>query len=341
MDYKLMKVAEETQKITQLGCYEIDNNNIKLIKKNNKSFATVQAFSPNDSSKFYYEYSQPKIREEKENMAKILVVDSDSFDAARDMENPLVMNFASATHKGGGFLTGAHAQEESLCRCSTLYASLTSVEAQAYYDYNMSLKSPMYSDYLLLSPNVCVFRDAELRLLKNPYNVAVGTIPAPNLRSIGHNVDKNELTRIMLWRIRHYLAVAVKYGYRNLVLGAWGCGAFRHDANDVAGYFYKVLVDEGFAALFDEIKFAIIKSAYNLQAFENVFANNANNKYVDYSKLRKMENREIIEHLQAIEVIVDQKCGRCENVYSCLGCNFAEFKQDIKHAREMVMIKEY
>lgn len=338
MDYQLMRVAEETQKITQLGYYEIDNVTIKLIKKNNKPFATVKTFSPKDNSKIYYECPHPATREKKEKMAKIIVVDSDSFEAAREMDNPLVMNFASATHKGGGFLTGAHSQEESLCRCSTLYASLTSAEAQAYYDYNRSLKSPMYSDYLLLSSNVCVFRDAELRLLKNPYNVAVGTIPAPNLRSREHNVDKNELTRIMLWRIRHYLAVAVKEGYKNLVLGAWGCGAFRHDANDVAGYFHKVLVDEGFAAFFDEIKFAITKSPYNLRAFENVFAKD---KHVDYFMLRKKENREIIEHLQAVESIVAQKCDRCENVYSCLGCNFAELKQDIKHAREIVMIQGY
>ena len=338
MDYRLMRIAEETQRITQVGSYEIGKSTIYLSKKDNQLFTEAYAFSPKDVSKIYYEYSQPAVREKKENMARIEVVDSDSFEAARDMDNPLVMNFASATHKGGGFLTGAHAQEESLCRCSTLYASLTSTKAQVYYDYNRGLQSPMHSDYMLVSPNVCVFRDSELQLLERPYTVAVGTIPAPNLRNIGHAVDKNELTRIMLWRIRHYLAVAVKEGYRNLVLGAWGCGAFRHDPYDVAGYFRKVLVDEGFAALFDEIRFAIIKSPYNLRAFGDVLVKN---QHTDYMLLRKNENREILEHLRAIEQIVRQKCGRCEAVHSCLGCNFAELRQDIDHARKMVMIQEH
>ena len=177
-----------------------------------------------------------------------------------------------------------------------------------------------------------------MQLLERPYTVAVGTIPAPNLRNIGHAVDKNELTRIMLWRIRHYLAVAVKEGYRNLVLGAWGCGAFRHAPYDVAGYFRKVLVDEGFAALFDEIRFAIIKSPYNFKAFKDVLVKN---QHTDYMLLRKNENREILEHLRAIEQIVRQKCGRCEAVHSCLGCNFAELRQDIDHARKMVLIQEH
>lgn len=57
--------------------------------------------------------------------------------------------------------------------------------------------------------------------------------------------------------------------------------------------------------------------------------------------LRKNENREILEHLRAIEQIVRQKCGRCEAVHSCLGCNFAELRQDIDHARKMVMIQEH
>ena len=37
--------------------------------------------------------------------------------------------------------------------------------------------------------------------------------------------------------------MAAWYGYRNLVLGAWGCGAFGHDTETVAGYFYKLFFE--------------------------------------------------------------------------------------------------
>lgn len=188
----------------------------------------------------------------------------------------------------------------------------------------------MYSDYMLISPNVCVFRDAQLNLLQDVYNVAVATVPAPNLRTFV--IGKNNLTQLMLTRTRKFLSLAAYEGYKNLVLGAWGCGAFRHNPADVAGYFYKVLLDEGFAALFDTITFAIIKSENNLQAFRAVFGDGGQS----LEKVRKQENREILSHLRSIESIIESKCARCNTVCGCLGCNWNEIQQDIEHARSIV-----
>lgn len=99
-------------------------------------------------------------------MCKVSVINADSFQAARQYENPLVMNFANAHNPGGGFKLGANAQEEALCRCSTLYASITSKEASKMYLYNNTHLSTVESDYMLYSPDVCVFRDEQYELLE-------------------------------------------------------------------------------------------------------------------------------------------------------------------------------
>ncbi|MNL76206.1 hypothetical protein D3C87_2021310 [compost metagenome] len=62
----------------------------------------------------------------------------------------------------------------------------------------------------------------------------------------------------MLERIRYFLAVAAAKGHSAVVLGAYGCGVFRNDPLQVAGYFRQVLLDEGYQTLFDTIVFAVL-----------------------------------------------------------------------------------
>lgn len=127
--------------------------------------------------------------------AEFHLVDADSLEAAKGMEPVLVMNFANAHTLGGGFLNGARAQEESLCRCSTLYASISSDKAGEMYDYNNRMKDPLDSDYMLLSENVAVFRDFNCNPLPEEeiYGVSVVTVPAPNKKGRASHVKQSEL----------------------------------------------------------------------------------------------------------------------------------------------------
>ena len=210
----------------------------------------------------------------KEKRCRIVIKNADSFEAGRCYENALVMNFANAHNPGGGFKIGATAQEESLCRCSTLYASITSKEASEMYHYNNTHLSSVESDYMLISPNVAVIRGEGYRLLEEPAILGVITAPAPNRRGAAVAASKKVIRETFLRRIRILLLAAMKHGYRNLVLGAWGCGAFGNPPKEVAGYFKTVIIDEGYGNCFDEICFAIYgkEDGRNITAFREEFA---------------------------------------------------------------------
>ncbi len=275
---KHAKIAQETMKITKQEYYDLNGIRIDIVKEIYKEFDDVIVF---DSK------SLKAIQEDEDEFfarafyvsgsCSFYLVDADSFGTAEDFHRPLVMNFANATKPGGGFLSGARGQEESLCRSSTLYASISSDKAREMYEYNRSHSSPIDSDYMLLSPSVCVFRDVDCNLLENPYNVSVFTIPAPNKNGRASSVEQSQLDNVMKERLRKFLKAAARYGYKTLVLGAWGCGAFGHDTKTVAGYFYDLFFRESFCSYFENIVFSILHDQEKIDAFAQVFGDKIEN----------------------------------------------------------------
>ena len=261
-----ISVAKETMKITEEGKYITPSGEVCLPRIDYKRVVVI---SPEEGGKLL---TRRMPDSDEIRPGNIKVINADSYRAASQYVYPLVMNFANAHNPGGGFLMGANAQEEALCRCSTLYASITSDEAGEMYKYNNSHMSSVESDYMLLSPNVIVFRDEFLELLPTPFQVGVITIPAPNKRGAALLTGEKKIAETFLRRIRIMLRVAEKYGYKEVVLGAWGCGAFGNPPEKVAEYFRTVLVDEGYREFFDEICFAIFgrEDGRNITAFRKV-----------------------------------------------------------------------
>lgn len=190
----------------------------------------------------------------------------------------VALNFASAKNPGGGFLGGAKAQEEDLARCSALYPCL--VRQNTYYEANRAESTLLYTDYMIYSPDIPFFRDDHLRFLERPFLLSMITAPAPNA---GAALDRNpqlseeRIRETFDTRIPKVLAVAAAKGHRTLVLGAWGCGAFRNDPNVVAAAFHRALSHERFRGMFDRVVFAVYDpKGRNRPAFERYFGNTTN-----------------------------------------------------------------
>jgi uncharacterized protein (TIGR02452 family) len=187
-----------------------------------------------------------------------------------------VLNFASARNPGGGYLNGAQAQEEALCRASALYQTL--LRAREYYDHHRTERDPFYSDRVIHSPGVPVFRDDGGTLLTEPYTAGFLTSPAPNAGVITARYPERVplIPGARAARAERVLETAAAHGYRRLVLGAWGCGVFRNDPATVAGAFRTLLTGGGrFAGHYDEIVFAVLdrtRGRTTLGAFRSAFA---------------------------------------------------------------------
>jgi uncharacterized protein (TIGR02452 family) len=191
-------------------------------------------------------------------------------------ERIAVLNFASARNPGGGYLGGARAQEEDLCRNSLLFPCL--LQAPDYYAAHRASPDLLYSHRVIWSPDVPVHRGDDGRLLAAPYPVSFLTSPAPNAgAALRRDPDaRNRIRHALHRRAERVLAVAAHHGARQLVLGAWGCGVFRNDPRDVAGAFHAHLTDGGaFAGAFERVLFAVwdrSPDSANRAAFAERFA---------------------------------------------------------------------
>lgn len=166
------------------------------------------------------------------------------------------LNFASAKNPGGGFLGGARAQEESLCRASALFAC---IDGSPMYAWHRSRHDPIYGDWVIWSPGVPVFRDDDGELLERPFACAFLTSPAPNAGvALERDPDAGpRIERAVRERVDRVLSIAAHQGHDALVLGAWGCGVFRCDPTQVADAFGAALAGP-FAGRFAEIVFAVL-----------------------------------------------------------------------------------
>lgn len=179
-----------------------------------------------------------------------------------------VLDFASFTSPGGGYIRGAWAQEESLCAESFLYNVL---ERQGdWYGDNRrrNINCDLYRCRALVVPKVRFARE------KIHAYADVLVVAAPNARRAReeYKVKEDALLRAMRDRIRFALDLVDMLGHKQVVLGAWGCGVFGWDAELVAELFREELAagDHGIELAI----FAVPRDRFNdnLAHFEHALA---------------------------------------------------------------------
>lgn len=201
-----------------------------------------------------------------------------------------ILNFASATNPGGGVVHGSSAQEESLCRCSTLYFCLDTPELMRdFYLPHRKVGNPLYNDDIIYSPDVYVIKtDTSFpdRMKENDwYQVNVITCAAPNLRERPSNamnpnagnkaakITEQELRVLLETRVRRIFKLAAAEGNEVLILGAFGCGAFRNPPDVVADVFRQITGE--FTRQFETIEYAVFhtdRETENYKAFKRAFS---------------------------------------------------------------------
>ncbi len=255
------RIAQETLKILQAGSYVRDDGDlVDLSKDLEKAKNGTMLYSPDALKKLTSTLALP---EETSKATVFKVINCTTFAAARavisDDGDPLCLNFASAKNPGGGFLSGSQAQEESLARASALYACL--LRQRTYYDVNRVCGTSLYTNHIIYSPRVPVFRDDDDKLLDQPYVVSIVTSPAVNAGALRRNEPKktDDIEPTMKHRIESVLAIARHQAHRSLVLGAWGCGVFGNDPSHIAAWFHDALTKNPlFAGAFDRVFFAVL-----------------------------------------------------------------------------------
>lgn len=229
-------------------------------------------------------------------------INADCVDVARqllaDGYNPAILNLASAGRPGGGYDMGYGAQEESLCQSSNLSLSLYQFadprRLKCVRDCGVPHRQigyPLDTNYGgIYTPNVTFFRNNKRKyftIKDEPFQCDVITVAALSFNGRNDFSRAIELmykaadggftpagTEVMRNKIRTIFRMGVEHGKDALVLGAFGCGAYRLPPDAVATLFRQVMEEQELSGKFRLLVFAILENSRK--------PNGANGKYAAF-----------------------------------------------------------
>ena len=252
-----IEIAKDTLEILERGNYiNSQGEQVDITTVQNNAVNNTRLFKPD-------ELEEMRAKSERTNnfQTRYEVTNETTLDAVRRLSveeegNVMCLNFASAKNPGGGFLGGALAQEECIARATGLYPCL--LQAKEYYEYHRKLNTCLYSDHMIYSPNVPILKDEGGNVLDKLVYTTIITSPAVNAGVIRRNETGNieKIVPVMRKRIEKLLALCLFHQHTTLVLGAWGCGVFQNDPEEIAELFKEALTGP-FANQFKRVVFAV------------------------------------------------------------------------------------
>lgn len=238
------------------------------------SFIEDQEFEEDDSISIKYKKISfvSKCIYEKCN---IEVIQGDSIDVAKNYFNPVILNMANYKYPGGGWKKGFYAQEESLFLRTTLSKTL---------DYSFY---PILDVSGIYSKNVLVIRDNNLKELKekNKYKTSFITVAALPCHS--HNIDDEIFDKMTMKKISLMFKIAIANGHKNIILGAFGCGAYKNPVFRIIYIFNEII--RKYKQYFESIVFAIISKEESEKRYFNF---DCDEKMDNYTLFDKYINRD-------------------------------------------------
>ncbi|MBS0654644.1 MAG: TIGR02452 family protein [Verrucomicrobia bacterium] len=266
----LAKVFKQTQEAVKNG-FSVNGKQIKISPDSIKKMQT---------GSLLIEHPKPVAIKNPHKKTNVTVRNGDTIAVASELQQNgakvVALNMANAHHPGGGVEHGARAQEESIFRASNYHQSLYREENKTLdvlfgkKAYHVPTTGGIYS------PSVSVFRKPiqEGFAFQEPVELDFIASAAFNLN---HNKDKpKDYDKQMLEKIRGIFRIAAGTGHDTMVLGAFGCGAFKNDPKKVSALFKQVIQEKEFKGAFSTIVFAVINDhagKQNFEAFDKAFKN--------------------------------------------------------------------
>ena len=198
-----------------------------------------------------------------------------------------ILNLASRTRPCGGYDKGLNAQEEALCRASTLSQSLYQHYKDKYICVRRAHVPMKYNAYPLdinfggiYSPDVTFFRKGAsdgFAFRERLFRCGVITVGALSFREPNDYCEDERRYRapdgdftpegdaVQMNKVRTIFRLALANGNDSVILGAFGCGVNELPALKVALQFRRALEEPEFKNKFKVVAFAILEGRGSLK----------------------------------------------------------------------------